>query len=327
MAKPALLMTGPMMPLIVNGCDAAFTVHRLWEAADREALLKQVAPEIRAICTGGHTGVKTDDALMGRFPNLKIVGNFGVGYDSVDAAAAARRGVDRHQHARRADRGGGRHHAGAPAHARCASSTRAEKWLRDGRWAKEGDYRLTPGVAARPLGRHRRARPHRQGDRAAAGGLRRAGQLFRPQPAGGRRLPLLRRPGGHGARRRHADRGDARRAGDAEPDQRGRAGRAGAARHPHQHLARLGGGRGGADRGPEEAHHPGGRPRRVSRASRSSTRRSWSSTTSPCSRTWARPPSTRATPWASWWWTTSWPSPRASRPRRRCRRRRSRGGE
>jgi len=68
MAKPALLMTGPMMPLIENGCDAAFTVHRLWQAADREALIRQVAPDIRAICTGGHTGVKTDDALMGRFP-------------------------------------------------------------------------------------------------------------------------------------------------------------------------------------------------------------------------------------------------------------------
>jgi lactate dehydrogenase-like 2-hydroxyacid dehydrogenase len=143
MAKPALLMTGPMMPLIANGCDAAFTVHRLWQAADREALLKQVAPEIRAICTGGHTGVKTDEALMGRFPNLKIVGNFGVGYDSVDAAAAAKRGVIV---------------TNTPEvlTEEVADTTlglllgtvrefyRAEKYLRDGRWAKEGDYRLTP---------------------------------------------------------------------------------------------------------------------------------------------------------------------------------------
>jgi lactate dehydrogenase-like 2-hydroxyacid dehydrogenase len=143
MAKPALLMTGPMMPLIANGCDAAFTVHRLWQAADREALLKQVAPEIRAICTGGHTGVKTDEALMGRFPTLKIVGNFGVGYDSVDAAAAAKRGVIV---------------TNTPEvlTEEVADTTlglllgtvrefyRAEKYLRDGRWAKEGDYRLTP---------------------------------------------------------------------------------------------------------------------------------------------------------------------------------------
>jgi lactate dehydrogenase-like 2-hydroxyacid dehydrogenase len=143
MSKPALLMTGPMMPLIENGCDAAFAVHRLQQAPDREALLKQVAPDIRAICTGGHTGVKTDAALMERFPNLKIVGNFGVGYDSVDAPAAAKRGIVV---------------TNTPdvLTEEVADTTlglllttvrdlyRAEKWLRDGRWAKEGDYRLTP---------------------------------------------------------------------------------------------------------------------------------------------------------------------------------------
>jgi lactate dehydrogenase-like 2-hydroxyacid dehydrogenase len=144
MAKPALLMTGPMMPLIENGCDAAFIVHRLHKTADREALLRTVAPEIRAICTGGHTGVKTDDAFMTRFPNLRIVGNFGVGYDSVDAAAAARRGVVV---------------TNTPdvLTEEVADTTLglllatvrefywAEKWLRDGRWAREGDYRLTSG--------------------------------------------------------------------------------------------------------------------------------------------------------------------------------------
>lgn len=144
MSKPALLMTGPMMPMIMAGCDDAFQVHRLWEAADREALIKQVAGDIRAICTGGHTGVNTDDALMARFPNLKIVGNFGVGYDSVDAVAAAKRGVVV---------------TNTPdvLTEEVADTTlglllntvrefyRAEKWVRDGRWAKEGDYRLTPG--------------------------------------------------------------------------------------------------------------------------------------------------------------------------------------
>jgi lactate dehydrogenase-like 2-hydroxyacid dehydrogenase len=142
MAKPALLMTGPMMPLIENGCDAAFIVHRLHEAADREALLRTVAPEIRAICTGGHTGVRVDGAFMGRFPNLRIVGNFGVGYDSVDAAAAAKRGVIV---------------TNTPdvLTEEVADTTlglllgtvrefyEAERWLRDGRWAREGDYRLT----------------------------------------------------------------------------------------------------------------------------------------------------------------------------------------
>ena len=44
MPKPDLLMTGPMMPLIADGLDKVFTVHRLHEASDREALLKKVGP-------------------------------------------------------------------------------------------------------------------------------------------------------------------------------------------------------------------------------------------------------------------------------------------
>ncbi|MBX9591629.1 MAG: 2-hydroxyacid dehydrogenase [Hyphomonadaceae bacterium] len=143
MSKPALLMTGPMMPLIMDGCDDAFAVHRLWEAGDRERLLKEVAPDIRAICTGGHTGVRTDDALMGRFPSLKIVGNFGVGYDSVDVAAAARRGVVVTNTPDVLTE-----EVADTALGLLLNTVRefyqAEKWLRDGRWVKEGDYRLTP---------------------------------------------------------------------------------------------------------------------------------------------------------------------------------------
>ena len=142
MSKPQLLSTGPMMDLIERGIEKSYTVHRLHEASDREALLKKIAPDVCAICTGGHTGVKTDEALMARFPKLKVVGNFGVGYDSVDVAAAARRGVIV---------------TNTPdvLTEEVADTTfglllrtvrelyEAEKWLRDGHWAKQGDYRLT----------------------------------------------------------------------------------------------------------------------------------------------------------------------------------------
>jgi lactate dehydrogenase-like 2-hydroxyacid dehydrogenase len=143
MAKPQLLMTGPMMPLIMAGCDAAFQVHRLWQAADREALLKQVAPGIQAICTAGHAGVKVDDAFLARFPHLKIVGNFGVGYDSVDAAAAAKRGVVVTNTPEVLTEEVADTTLGLLLNT-VREFSKAEKWLRDGRWAKDGDYRLTP---------------------------------------------------------------------------------------------------------------------------------------------------------------------------------------
>ena len=144
MPKPDLLQTGPMMPLIEQGMARSYTVHKLHEAKDREALLKSIAPGVVAICTGGHTGVKTDAAMIDRFPKLKVIGNFGVGYDSVDAAHAAKKGVIV---------------TNTPdvLTEEVADTTlglllmtvrefgKAEQYLRAGRWGKEGDYRLTPG--------------------------------------------------------------------------------------------------------------------------------------------------------------------------------------
>jgi lactate dehydrogenase-like 2-hydroxyacid dehydrogenase len=143
MAKPALLMTGEIMPLITQGCDVRFEVQRYSEAPDREALLKRVGPSIAAICTGSITGVKTTDAMMAACPNLKIIANFGVGYDSVDVEAAARRGVvvtntPEVLTEEVADTALGL------LLGTVREFSRAEKWLRDGRWAADGDYRLTP---------------------------------------------------------------------------------------------------------------------------------------------------------------------------------------
>lgn len=143
MQKPVLLQTGPMMPLIEEGTARTFTVHKLHEAKDREALLSAIAAQVVAISTGGHTGVKTDKGFQQRFPMLKIIGNFGVGYDSVDVAAAAERGIVVTNTPdvlteEVADTALGLmlmtvRELGA-----------AERYLRAGRWAKEGDYRLTP---------------------------------------------------------------------------------------------------------------------------------------------------------------------------------------
>jgi lactate dehydrogenase-like 2-hydroxyacid dehydrogenase len=144
MAKPVLLMTGPFMQLIEEQCDRAFEVHRLQNVANREEFFRTVGPRIEAIATGGHHGVKTDDALMARLPRLKVISNFGVGYDSVDAAAAGRRGIVV---------------TNTPdvLTEEVADTTlglllmtvrelgAAERWLREGKWATQGDYRLTPG--------------------------------------------------------------------------------------------------------------------------------------------------------------------------------------
>ena len=72
---------------LLDSCEAAlaerFTVHKLHQAADRDELIAQVAPRVRAVAGGA---VSAD--LIAQLPKLEIIANFGVGYDSIDTAAA-----------------------------------------------------------------------------------------------------------------------------------------------------------------------------------------------------------------------------------------------
>jgi len=86
-----VMMLGTMMPLVADGLAQHFTLHRTPEAADRNTFFDTVGPRIRGLATGGHRPV--DGALMDRLPRLEIIANFGVGYDTVDAVEAGRRGI------------------------------------------------------------------------------------------------------------------------------------------------------------------------------------------------------------------------------------------
>jgi len=77
---------------LLERCETAlaerYTVHKLHEAADRDALLREIAPRIRAIAGGS-----VDATLMDKLPELEIIANFGVGYDSIDTKAARQRNI------------------------------------------------------------------------------------------------------------------------------------------------------------------------------------------------------------------------------------------
>jgi lactate dehydrogenase-like 2-hydroxyacid dehydrogenase len=86
-----LLQTGPVPPFVEEQLDQLFVVRKLHKASDREAFLKEFAPNIRAIVSFGALPINA--ALMQKMPKLEIVGNFGVGYDSVDAKWAGEHGI------------------------------------------------------------------------------------------------------------------------------------------------------------------------------------------------------------------------------------------
>jgi len=84
--KPGLVMVGPLMPRVMEGLAPLFEVHRLWEVADKDALLARAAPTTRAIATDGTRGAGRD--LMSKLPKLEIIGCQGVGVDAIDLAFA-----------------------------------------------------------------------------------------------------------------------------------------------------------------------------------------------------------------------------------------------
>jgi len=83
-----LLQTHKLLDSCECALDERFTVHRLHETNDTSALLERIGPQIRAIAGG-----RVNAALMDRLPNLEIIANFGVGYDTIDVAAAKARNI------------------------------------------------------------------------------------------------------------------------------------------------------------------------------------------------------------------------------------------
>jgi lactate dehydrogenase-like 2-hydroxyacid dehydrogenase len=91
MAKPHVLQVGPYPDWDQTPLDAAFTIHRWWEAADKDAFLAKVGPDIRAIATRGDLGAS--EAMIAACPKLEMISVFGVGYDSVHLPSCRARGI------------------------------------------------------------------------------------------------------------------------------------------------------------------------------------------------------------------------------------------
>lgn len=88
--RAKILSLGQIMPHVDKALAERFDVYRQ-DLLGLDEIIAAHGQEITAIVTRGGTG--TTAALMDRLPNLELVANFGVGYDSIDVAAAAKRGV------------------------------------------------------------------------------------------------------------------------------------------------------------------------------------------------------------------------------------------
>jgi len=91
MSKPVVLVTAPLPPPILAKLAAEFELRKLYEAPDRAAFLRDACADVRGMATRSTFGA--DAALIDALPKLEIISTFGVGIDTVDFAAARRRGL------------------------------------------------------------------------------------------------------------------------------------------------------------------------------------------------------------------------------------------
>jgi lactate dehydrogenase-like 2-hydroxyacid dehydrogenase len=149
MSKPEILEIVEVHPGTTAELEEAYVVHKLWLADDADAFVARVGPGVRGIATNGIAGTK--GVALGGLTKLEIVAVFGVGVDAVDLATAKSKGV---------------HVTNTPDVltegvaelgmallldvARCL--TRNDRYVRQGRWPKEGDPPLSFSLTGRRLG-------------------------------------------------------------------------------------------------------------------------------------------------------------------------------
>ena len=150
MAAPVdILQIGPYPEWDQGPLDAAFAIHRYFEADDKAELLARVGPRIRGIATRGELGAGA--ALIEALPNLEIISVYGVGYDAVDLKTCRDRGI-RVTNTPDVLTGDVADLGVAMMLAQARGMIGAEKWVRDGSWAAKGLYPLQHRVFGKRAG-------------------------------------------------------------------------------------------------------------------------------------------------------------------------------
>ncbi|MBP2237416.1 lactate dehydrogenase-like 2-hydroxyacid dehydrogenase [Sinorhizobium kostiense] len=137
MSRPRILVPGKVNPSILERLPEMFETV-LIERAD-PALVTADMADVAGIAVSG----RLPSELMDRFPQLEIIANFGVGYDGVDVDRAAARGIVVTNTPDVLNE-----EVADTAIGLLINTVRllpqAEQWLRQGQWARDGNFQLSP---------------------------------------------------------------------------------------------------------------------------------------------------------------------------------------
>ncbi len=132
-----VLVPGKLHEHAAKRVDGAFRMVRI-DRADPKLLTDDMAGSVRGIAA--MTGI--DAAFIDALPKLEIIANFGVGYDSVDAKHAGKKGIMVTNTPDVLTEEVADTALGLLLNT-VRELPRAENWLREGRWVRDGAYPLT----------------------------------------------------------------------------------------------------------------------------------------------------------------------------------------
>lgn len=149
MSKPDILQIGPYPEWDQGPLDAAFNMHRYFEAGDKAVFLEKVGPGIRGIATRGELGANR--AMIEACPNLEVVSVYGVGYDAVDLEVCREKSI-RVTNTPDVLTNDVADLGVAMMLVQSRGMIGAEAWVRDGSWAKKGLYPLKNRIWGKKAG-------------------------------------------------------------------------------------------------------------------------------------------------------------------------------
>lgn len=147
--KPQVLTFDTYESLDIGPMEEQFTLHQIPSSGNVDELSKDVREAITAIAFKGHSYLSGE--MIDAFPNLEIIANYGVGYDTIDVSHASSKGIavtntpdvltdDV------ADLAVGM----LIAHSR--DIVGAHEWVRTGKWSNTGSYSLQKRISGKSVG-------------------------------------------------------------------------------------------------------------------------------------------------------------------------------
>jgi len=149
MSKPDLLVLWDLGPHALAALEQDFTLHRHFEADDKDAFMAGLPRGVRFVATGGGTGCSRE--IIEALPDLEIISSFGVGYDAVDVTAAREHGV-RVTNTPDVLNDCVAQVTMALMLALAHRLPEADRYVREGRWESEGNFPLTDELTGKTVG-------------------------------------------------------------------------------------------------------------------------------------------------------------------------------